>query len=459
MKTSVDKTSIYLETSVLPEMEDNHFLEKVQQKIVEILKERATSFSVLLSLMENCDPIVLSKALDQLKTRGNLTEHSKYYSLNTEVNDIDHKVLTPLDTISSATFLHQQEVTYNWPSNQFINLLKSTLPEAAPVYSQWWFHNESYPKLSNAILTRAPKQSKIAFIGASTLGAYFSKATNYTTSIFDIDSSLLKALKQFVSNTADLIQYDVFKEIQPGHENAYDLVYLDPPWYVDTMMLFIKRAAEMAKKSGLIFISFPPLKTRETTIKERENLFKYIYTYGLKTMAFWPSGVNYDIPQFESKAYRNSGIHLDEPWRTGDLYLIQKIHEIPKDTPDHMKEDKQDQWEEVMVNRCRFFFRKNGHRLNRNGLLISKPTDYRDYRLKTTSQREKGWDEANLITSRNNCAIVSGKNIIFDILQEINTNSNLDTARQNILSKHSNTPIDVDIIHKTINIIYQFTQE
>lgn len=432
----------------LSKVESKDFLQNIQEEIISSLKVKPLTFSQLLKRLNNCDPLFAKKALDLLERRKviNFTSGCRF-QIQSKAIPQEQKVKSMFDEFKYKVPLCSSPLTHKNNKN-LINDIKHLLPEASPVYFQWWFHDSIYPLLSDAIISRINFHSKIALIGATTLGAYLSRACNNFISVFDIDKTLLKSVGDLAKRNLELIQYDVFNEIDSLFKNKFSLVYLDPPWYLDTTLIFLKRAMEVCENNGYIFVSLPPLNTRETINSERYKIKEFIFSSGVEIVGYWPSVLRYDVPIFENRAYCQSGIKIDYSWRSGDLILLRKSV-ATKQVKLSFRSHKKEQWDEFILKKCRFFIRNSD--TDSNGKLsIEKLPNYKDFYLKTTSLREPGRKRADMITSRNHCAIVKSKDVLSELIRELSAGGSVENIERKFKMNYGYLRNDVK---NTINTI------
>lgn len=442
--------------NILPELKDRGFLQYIQQEIIVILKKRPLTLFQLLKKLDNCDPLVANKAVENLKALKlvKFNNRSKEYYCKSFLAptfpenriDIFSKFKNKLDLTSSLPNIHH--------CVSLVKNIKGCLPEASPAFFQWWFSDSTYSLLSNAILSRTNCRSRLAFIGAPTLGAYLSKLCKNSISIFDIDKYVLEAMRNHGNKNADFIQYDVFNEIGISFKNKFHLVYLDPPWYLEPMLLFLKRALEICKNGSYIFISLPPLNTRATALSERNKILEFVTHSGLEVISYWPSKIEYEIPKFERNTYAHSGITLDFPWRKGDLLLLKKSRHRKSRDPTLML-SRQESWEEVDIGKCRFFFRDKSDYGNANPAILKLP-NYHNFYLKSTSLRESGRRKANMISSRNHGALVRGGKILYEIFETLSSRKNIEDSKKQLVRKYGRCKKHIE---KTVDTISAFLRE
>ncbi|MDD8019900.1 MAG: bis-aminopropyl spermidine synthase family protein [Acidobacteriota bacterium] len=447
-----------IKNHVLPLFNNREFLSSIQKQIVGLLKTDDLTLSDLLSRLHNCDPLVTKKGIEDLISNEivNYNPRKKQYSIKKSLDvGLSKSSDDPLDGYRNKDFLTKLPFANDQKTSDIIQAIKKNLPEASPVYFQWWFEDSSLPLLSSAILSRISNSERIALIGAPTLGAYVSHFIKNRIVIFDVDETLLNNLKSEAKNNSDLIRYDVVSNLNKDFQNNFNIVYLDPPWYVDYILTFLKRASELCKRGGLVFISLPPVNTRPTIYQERKRIYKFIKDYKFKIISYWPSAIKYEVPKFEARAYEQSGVKLKQPWREGDLLLLRKTGDVIN--ADFLElQVEQNSWSEFIINECRLFLKETTCSTENSSIsLISKPSGYDSFYLKTTSLRESARKMADIISSRNHAALVKNKKIAKEMLDALSKKRELTKIEQEIFIRYKSSKRE---IAEAIATLTSFTQ-
>jgi len=439
--------------NVLPEFSDGEFLLNIQKQIVGLLKTDDLTLSDLLSQLHNCDPLFAKKAIEDLISSDivDFNSRKKQYSIKTSWDlDLTESENDPLKKYRNAHFLAISPSPPSQNALDIIHKIKTNLPEASPVYFQWWFTPASLLLLSNAILARISNSDRVAFIGAPTLGTYVSYFFENRLAVFDVDQTLLNNLKNVAQKGAEFIRYDVVNDLDKELQNKFSIIYLDPPWYLNYIFAFLKRAGELCKQGGLIFVSLPPVNTRSTIFQERERVYKFIKDCGFRIISYWPSAIRYEIPKFESRAYKQSGIELRQPWREGELLLLRKTKNIINaDSPEFLIEQRN--WSEFIINKCRIFLKKTaGPNKNNDTPIISRSENYDSFYLKTTSLREPARKKADIISSRNHAALVRNKKLIEEILTALSKKEQQKKLGQELFMRYKYDKKELDEVITTL---------
>lgn len=265
-------------------------------------------------------------------------------------------------------------------------------PEPHPAFSQWRITPESAKIILNKLLDK--KYNKICFLGCPVLGSEFSKASKTRPILLDIDTGALN----YAAKLAKTISYDVNDSLPAILRNRFECVVIDPPWYYDDILLFVKRALELTKIGGTIYLSLPGLLTRPSIISERLGFQKRLSRLGL-VIAEMDAVVEYGVPPFEYMAYRNIPAFTGEVWRIGDWVKLKKAEEIDK-KPERKSQRIKIKWLEYTFDKKRLFLREKKNDKSKKPRLSFLYSDNSQI-LKTVSKRSSLIPRIDIWTSRN----------------------------------------------------------
>jgi hypothetical protein len=401
----------------LPELSDTDYVQSIASRILAVLNGRALSFGEILEELGNCDPLVATAALRRLR-RAKIVDEER--------SSCSFRRVGPSQTVEAKESKrttgyrsgagNQDLLVLGAGELALIREIKSCLPAPSPIYYQWWFDDRMYPRLSQLVLGFSKPCSELMFVGATTLGVYVSRKHPGPIYVLDVDDFLLQKLAGKTGKNVVMVHYDVFDEIGPRLKCRFEVVYLDPPWYTEIMNQFLIRGAQASALGGHIFISLPPVSTRPGVKEERKQFMALVRAVGLEVIQSWPLGVRYEAPRFEKKAYSSSGLKLDRPWRSGDLFLLKKVSSFDSfsvgDTGRPLS------WNQYVIGQTRVFLRADNQNPNKTPSIKPLP-GHRGFQLATTSRREVGRSEADLFTSDNRAAVVTGARIIGEILRAL----------------------------------------
>lgn len=215
------------------------------------------------------------------------------------------------------------------------------LPEPHPAYSQWRMTPGSADRIIEKIEVKNYKE--VCFLGCPVLGMKYSKEAIF----LDIDNSVLENVKSRKR------RYDVNEEVPDDLLGKFDCVVADPPWYLEDVMLFAVRSAELTKKGGTIYISLPKLLTRPFMPEERLNFQRWLTDNSLIISEI--SATEYEVPPFEYMAYSDIPAFTGEIWRVGDFFKLKKAEEFKMSLG---RKENMAGWEEFRFGKKRVFLRQ-----------------------------------------------------------------------------------------------------
>ncbi len=378
------------------------------------------TFSGILKSSLNADPVLVDRALRKLTQEG--TAKALGYN-NYRVTSQGIATITDADfnaTVSSLPRLDMPELRLAEEGKETIREILDGLPEPSPVYSQWWFSQQSCERLVTLLQESMSPQGDAAFVACPTLGTAFSRLVAKRTSVFDVDSELLRVLSQFASPRASFHNIDVLRGLAEPYFSRYSLVFIDPPWSRNALPHFLTTGALLLAKGGLMMISFPQEFTRPGIYQERKHLLALAAGCGLAKQGMSPGYTQYAIPEFERCAYSNLLPSSTASWRSGDLFVFRKVGDtIPSVSyQDRVIPSQETNWEQFVFGRLRVFLRRDG--VDEDGPPRIDPIgDLQDFRCPTTSSRATLWSAASFVSTRNTIARVQGRAELSRVLRRL----------------------------------------
>ena len=408
----IETTKKSVARKLMQDRQNKHFRERVRTRVFELLwNAPPITFEQILKRSLNCDPAFLLDFLHELQDDNFISctesrESPVKYSLKSTENypcpKSTHFCQTPN--------IHSLGTSLNPPQTEYLReLLKEMFDsflEASPVYSQWWFSESIFENLVKLVLHLSKPHTPLAFLGSGTLGALLSHFSTNPVSIFDVDEILLKRISSYCSKSTHTIRYDVSNEPNSSFKEKFQLVFVDPPWSSSMLRTFLVRSSTFVSVRGTLAISFPPVLTRPSAESERKELLNLAKSLGLSLKLTLPCFTEYSVPAFEQNAYKHCGIHLQEPWRRGDLFIFTKTHHSSLDIM-HLIE-KMSEWNQYQHGKRRLFIKRDG--LFEDGPPSVKPIPgVEDLVYKTASTRMAFWKSASLVSTRNHIARAYGR--------------------------------------------------
>jgi hypothetical protein len=416
----IEKTKKSAARKLMQDTQDKHFGEKVRVRVCEVLcATPAITFEYILKRSLNCDPSFLLDVLHELQDDDFISstedrESPARYSLK-ERDHYPHPKATRFRRSATKPSLG---ISLDSPQTEYLReLLQEMLdsfPEEAPVYSQWWFSESIYENLIKLVLHLSKPHAPLAFLGSGTLGALLSHFSTNPVNIFDVDGILLERISRYCSKSTQTIRYDVSNEPDSSFKEKFQLVFVDPPWSSSMLQTFLVRSSTFVCTGGSLAISFPPILTRPSIEEERKELLKLAKSLGLSLKLTLPSFTEYSVPAFERNAYEHCGIHLQKPWRRGDLFVFTKTHHSSPDIM-HLIE-KMSEWSQYNLRKCRLFIKRDG--LFEDGPPSVQPIPgVDDLMHKSASTRMASWKSASLVSTHNHIAHAYGRKELSTLLE------------------------------------------
>jgi len=385
------------------------FRGEIHSHILTQLAQRPHTFQSLLEKGNNCDPLFLLETLRDLQTSNevHLSDNGNgngwYCLANGEKTAHVQENTGPSKKILA---FEGSGPSFSGHFRELLKSILSSLPEASPIYSQWWFSDSVYDRLIGLLRRLNRKGGPVGFIGSSTLGSLFSHFYRKPVHIFDVDRQLLQTMKNHCSKQAELIEHDVSNVSDKQFKARFQVVFVDPPWSSSLLRTFFVKSSTFVSTGGMLAISLPQRFTRPSVITERKELLKSASNLGLSLKIVLPNFTEYSVPLFEYIAYKKSGIHLEKPWRKGDLFIFTKIKESNKQPTD--SPCKPAYWEQYSHNKFRLFLKRDS--LFEDGLPKVEPlSGLEDFTYYCTSSRTPAWKSASLVSSRNHVAQAYGR--------------------------------------------------
>lgn len=136
---------------------------------------------------------------------------------------------------------------------------------------------------------------------------------------------------------------------------AFDVAIIDPPWYPEDTVDFLKIARSHLRKGAKVFVAQPAELTRPGVLPEREHLLAELLVLGYHHVVTRPNFVRYETPHFEWVTL-NSQVSQRIPadWRLGDL-LIFEYNSLQ--TQENYKLSDNTEWLERRIGPLRFRIR------------------------------------------------------------------------------------------------------
>jgi hypothetical protein len=289
---------------------------------------------------------------------------------------------------------------------------------------EWWFTHGGREKIAELLLLNnlLPAPETVAFVGSPLFGA-FTAALLPESKIYILDksSATLEAIKGDVAHErVHLVHYDAEQPLPQELIGIADMVFFDPPWYVDYYDLFLRRSMQLSfgRYATVAFVLFPLL-TRPVSLQERKRVFEIAMAYGLSLVAMESHVAHYYTPQFEQESLTNKGIDAKN-WRRGDLAIfISDGTRLPENIALRVEEG---QWLELIVGKIKVKVRVKDE--SPDTYIAPELLDFADgnVALPTVSRRDPIRSEIDLWTSTQRGFKIKGWKAIWKIIEGIQGN-------------------------------------
>lgn len=308
---------------------------------------------------------------------------------------------------------------------------------------EWWFTHSGREKVAELLLHNnpLPTPESVVFLGSPLFGA-FASALLPESKIYILDKSgaTLEAIKKDVdSERVHFVHYDAEEPLPQELVGIADMVFFDPPWYVDYYDLFLRRSMQLAydRYATVAFVLFPLL-TRPASLQERKQVFEIAMSYGLSLVSMETHVAHYYTPQFEQETLVRKGINAKN-WRRGDLAVfISDGTRLPENIAMHVEEG---QWRELIVGKVKVKMRVRDE--NPDTYISPELLDFVDGNVAfpTVSRRDPVRREIDLWTSTQRGFKIKGWRAIWKIVEGIRDNLSLEEIFENIRRDYPNATI------------------
>ena len=308
---------------------------------------------------------------------------------------------------------------------------------------EWWFTHSGREKVVELLLHNnpLPTPESVVFLGSPLFGA-FASALLPESKIYILDKSdaTLETIKKDVdSERVHLIHYDAEKSLPQELVGSADMVFFDPPWYVDYYDLFLRRSMQLSygRYATVAFVLFPLL-TRPASLQERKRVFEIAMSYGLSLVSMETHVAHYYTPQFEQETLVRKGIEAKN-WRRGDLAVfISDGTCLPENIVLRVEEG---QWRELIVSKVKVKVRVKDE--NPDIYIAPELLDFADghVALPTVSRRDPIRKEIDLWTSTQRGFKIKGWRAIWKIVEGIRDNLSFEEIFESIRREYPNATI------------------
>lgn len=289
-----------------------------------------------------------------------------------------------------------------------------------PILSSWYFSWNTCSKIASIDIW---KDKSLLFLGSPRLFEYFvTKNYGKELTLVDLDELVVSSLREKYGNLSHKSLFFCHKNINTldikefcnQYHDAYDYIFLDPPWYLESYGSWLNVALKLSHPSSSIVFSLFPSLLRPNAVAERKKILENCRNVTAKVQLF-PDYLEYDIPSFEKVELAMEGLTLRSSWKMADLVVLAmpKCNEY-KGCPSTAEE--YSMWREFNFLNTRWFFNQN--RLSTdNSSVVSAPLG--TLFLKSPSKRNFEFDLVNLLSSRGHGLYIANPRVFFKAIREI----------------------------------------
>ncbi len=174
----------------------------------------------------------------------------------------------------------------------------------------WRFTADSSVKICDLV----KDLPSILFIGAPSVYALFASPKRRCL-LIDRNPFYEDYLPQYASS------HILTKNIEHVNElpiKNFSAAVIDPPWYLDDYLFWIRRAIQFLDDDATIFFPLLPTLCRPSASREQSTLFRTLKDYG--RLFYCGISIAYETPSFEAAVLNSFSLPALHGWRKADIY-------------------------------------------------------------------------------------------------------------------------------------------
>lgn len=393
--------------------------------VMRSLERSPHTFKQLLESCHSLFPDQLATLLREMETSHLIRRHGEEYVLHDSVANLWRNVHADWNENLDRAYTKLSSI-----------MRQIHLPHCLDY--EWWFTHNGREKVAELLLhsNPLPTPESVVFLGSPLFGAFASSLLPESQiHILDKSRATLEAIKEAIDGErVHLVHYDAEDPLPQDLIGIADMVFFDPPWYVDYYDLFLRRSMQLSfgRYATVAFVLFPLL-TRPTSLQERKRVFEMAMSYGLSLVSMETHIAHYYTPQFEQETLTSTGINAKN-WRHGDLALfVSDGARLPENIALRLEAG---QWQELIVGKMKVKVRVQDE--SPDTYISPELLDFADgnVALPTVSRRDPIRGEINLWTSTQRGFKIKGWKAVWKIVEGIRDNLSLEEIFEGIRQEY-----------------------
>ncbi len=316
------------------------------------------------------------------------------------------------------------------------------LPIPHPLDYDWRFSDDAVEYLLGECLLLTHSDDTVALLGApSVLRLAIERKYPHQMILLDANPLIADCLGEAASTR--VLRCDIEKDQLPIATSS--VVIVDPPWYEESMRLFLWAAGHLCAIGGHILVSVPPIGTRPGIDQEWANFLSWAQQIGLTLVRVESGVLPYNSPPFERNALRTEGLHTaPTQWRHGNLAVFSHTHHAATERPIVLPSD--GTWVEEVLLGVRVRIRSSDEQGFEDPSILSVvPGDV----LPSVSRRDGRRCLADIWTSGNRIFACRGRNVLRQILHALAVGQSAHEALASMLNRKLSDR-EVTLVSQTI---------
>jgi len=191
-----------------------------------------------------------------------------------------------------------------------------TAPNPHPLDFDWRFTEDAL----NHIESKIKNTSKVLILGAPTL-AHRLKSKCKSVTLVDRQPEYIR-LSEVIFIRADILRTRL-REVLAAE---FDTIFLDPPWYLDDIRVWINQALDVLAEGGKIISSIWPDDVRPSAAQESNAVFSEFSSSMSVEYDEYP--LSYTTPVFEVFAQQAAHEVKEISWRKGRILELSNVSQM-----------------------------------------------------------------------------------------------------------------------------------